>query len=233
MHYTAMYHGKLFFDTYAKGRSGLKIVDLGAQDVNGSLRTVAPKDSNFVGADFTPGKGVDVILTDAYALPFEDESFDIVVTSSCFEHAELFWLSFNEALRILRPDGLLFMNVPSNGAFHRYPVDCWRFYPDAGKALENWARRSGFRPAMLECFTGKQRHALWNDYVAVYVKDEAQLSQYPRRIIDSYTEFTNGIVHGKDEVLNLERIPEDRRTFHWPWKISKRFYRKAFKYDFL
>jgi SAM-dependent methyltransferase len=232
MHYTAMYHGKLFFDTYAAGRPGLRILDLGAQDVNGSLRTVAPKDSQYVGADFAQGKGVDVVLTDAYALPFEDESFDICVTSSCFEHAEMFWLAFNEALRVLRPDGLLYMNVPSNGIFHRYPVDCWRFYPDAGKALENWARRSGYRPVMLECFTGLQRHAIWNDYVAVYVKDEANIDRHKRRILDSYTQFTNGMLHGRSDVINLERRPEDKQSLRWLARIAKRFSRKEAKQAF-
>ena len=233
MHYTAMHHGKLFFDTYAAGRHGLQILDVGSQDVNGSLRTVAPKDSTYVGADFAQGQGVDVILTDPYALPFEDESFDLCVSSSCYEHAEFFWLAFNEALRVLRPNGLLLLIVPSNGVFHRYPVDCWRFYPDAGKALENWARRSGFRAAMLESFTGTQRHSEWNDFVAVFVRDEAQAISFPKRILDSYTHFTNGMTFGSDEILRHEQNPQDRRMIHWPRKIAKLFKRKPPPYDSL
>jgi SAM-dependent methyltransferase len=127
-----------------KNTKGLTIVDIGSQDVNGSLRSVAPPNNKYIGVDFVEAKGVDVVITDPYSLPFEDESVDAVVSSSCFEHSEFFWLLFNEALRILKPTGLLYINVPSNGQFHRYPVDCWRFYPDSGVALQNWGKRSGY-----------------------------------------------------------------------------------------
>ena len=227
MHYTAMDHGRLFFDCYLNHRTQAKILDLGSQDVNGSLKTVAPKDSIYVGADFVEGQGVDVILTDPYALPFEDQSFDVCVSSSCFEHAEFFWLAFNETMRILRPNGLFFLNAPSNGNFHRYPVDCWRFYPDAAMALENWGRRSGYRPAMLECFTGTQRYSGWNDYIAVFVKDESYAHEYRRRIVDSYSHFTNGMVRGSTEILRQRPNPEDRRKIHWPRKIARLFERNV------
>jgi SAM-dependent methyltransferase len=231
MHYTAMHHGKLFFETYLVDRPGTRILDLGSQDVNGSLRTVAPSDCTYIGADFIEARGVDVVLTDAYALPFESESFDACVSSSCFEHAEFFWLAFNEALRVLKPNGLFLMNAPSNGNFHRYPVDCWRFYPDAGKALENWGKRSGYNPSMLECFTGRQKYAGWNDYVAVFLKDEGHAEHYPRRILDHYTQFTNGMMRGRSDILNLEPRPEDRRKIHWPRKIARLFNRGPKSFD--
>ena len=64
---------------------------------------------------------------------------------------------FNEALRVLKPTGLLYINAPSNGAYHRYPVDCWRFYPDSGVALQNWGNRSGYECALLEFFIGVRK----------------------------------------------------------------------------
>lgn len=155
------------------------VVEIGAQDVNGSLREVAPPGVRYIGMDFVVGKGVDVVLTDPYCLPFDSESVDVIVSSSCLEHSEMFWLSFTECLRILMPDGLLFINVPSNGAFHRYPVDCWRFYPDAGSALVTWVKRQGMAPALLESFITPQHEDVWNDFLAVFVKDEACIRQHP------------------------------------------------------
>ena len=149
MHKTAMEHAGISFSTYLGKKTGLKIVEIGSQDVNGSLRSVAPSGNDYVGVDFVAGKGVDVILTDPYSLPFPDESFDVCVTSSCFEHSEFFWIVFLEILRIVKPGGLVYMNVPSNGDVHRGPVDCWRFYPESGVALQNWARRSGVDAALL------------------------------------------------------------------------------------
>ena len=57
-------------------------------------------------------------------------------------------------MRVLKPAGLLYINAPSNGDYHRYPVDCWRFFPDSGVALQNWANRNGYECAMLESFNG-------------------------------------------------------------------------------
>lgn len=210
MHHTAMETARRFFQTYAPHRSDLTIVDVGALDVNGSLRHVAPADSRYIGLDFATGPGVDIVIDDPYALPLPDASADIVVCSSCFEHSEHFWLLFNEVLRLLRPDGLFYLSVPSNGLFHRYPVDCWRFYPDSGRALQSWGRRSGYAVALLESFTEEQTGDRWNDFVAVFVKDEAHAGRYPARMIDSYPRFRNGLVRGSDTLLRASEKPEDQ-----------------------
>ncbi|MDZ5740234.1 methyltransferase domain-containing protein [Pseudomonas asiatica] len=217
MHPTAMQNGKLFFDTYLSGASASDaalIVEIGAQDVNGSLRQVAPRGARYIGVDFVVGKGVDVVLTDPYSLPFDSESVDVVVTSSCLEHSEMFWLSFNECLRILKPDGLLFINVPSNGAFHRYPVDCWRFYPDAGSALVTWAKRQGMNPALLESFVAAQDADIWNDFLAVFVKDQHHVDRHPNRMIEAAGSFENGKVFGSEEIFGFAQMPEDIRRLH-------------------
>lgn len=207
MHETALDHGSKFFETYAKG--GVSIVDIGAQDVNGSLRTVAPASAKYVGVDFATGKGVDIVIDDPYHLPFEDGTFDIAVSSSCYEHSEFFWLSFLENLRILKPTGLLYLNVPSNGMFHRHPVDCWRFYPDSGRALERWAHRNNQFCAMLESFTGPQKGGIFNDFVAVFVADKSAVRNYPDRMM--YPGAMNGLVFGSDELISPAEWPEDQK----------------------
>ena len=209
MHDTAMLIGQKFFETYMAGAQGQSIVDIGAQDVNGSLRSVAPPGNPYTGIDFAEGKGVDVILTDPYKFPFETGTFDVAVCSNCLEHSEFFWLTFMEILRILKPSGLLFMTVPANASVHRYPVDCWRFYPDSGMALRNWARRSGVNTALLESFTGRQMEGLMNDFTAVYVKDQAHADQHPNRIQDNYGHYVWGYRLGAAKFANTETINED------------------------
>lgn len=211
MHDTAMENGRRFFDTYARRRTGLTIVDIGALDVSGSLRSVAPPDQRYVGLDFAAGKGVDVVVDDPYSMPLADESVDIIVSTSCFEHSEFFWLLFNDLQRILKPDGICYLNVPSNGYFHRFPVDCWRFYPDAGVALQNWARRSGYRTTLLESFIGGQGRETWNDFVAVFLKDSRFIESYPDRIQNSLAGFTNGLVYGGTDFVNYSKKTEDQR----------------------
>lgn len=217
MHKTAMEHADLFFKTYMSNKAGLKVVELGSQDVNGSIRSKCPPGNSYVGIDFVEGKGVDTILTDPYSLPFDENSFDICVTSSCFEHSEFFWVVFLEIVRIVKPNGLIYINVPSNGMVHQWPVDCWRFYPDSGVALQNWARRNGYRVEMLESFVGAQRKSLWNDFVAVFVKDAAHADEWPDRIVDrninleghDFT-FTNAHVRNRAQVINPAETPEDQ-----------------------
>ena len=102
--------------------------------------------------------------------------------------------------------------MPSNGPFHRYPVDCWRFYPDSGVALQNWARRNGVQATMLESFTGPQNSGTWNDFVAVFVKNEAEAGRYPSRITEHYSAVTNGLVGGDDQFINERFWPADQAT---------------------
>lgn len=216
MHPSALYYGKLFFDTYlgSSHSSELLIVDVGSLDVNGSLRQFAPLGSQYVGVDFVDGKGVDVILTDPYTLPFETASVDAVICSSVYEHSEFFWLLFLELLRILKPTGLLYINAPSNGAMHRYPIDAWRFYPDAGKSLTNWARRNGAHAVLLESFIGSKlgeptQDGMWNDFVAVFARDENQLPKIKSRMADSSPHVQAAYVIGSElQGAQFELMPD-------------------------
>lgn len=211
MHPTAMNSARIFFEAYAKSfDNNAQIVEIGSQDVNGSLREVAPPDLKYIGLDFTEGKGVDVVLDSPYKLPFDDNSVDMVISSSCFEHSEMFWVVFAEIMRILKPSGLFYLNVPSNGVIHRFPVDCWRFYPDSGNALVSWAKWNNINAALFESYTSNQCGGMWNDFVAVFIKDESMKHQYPNRILDVYTEFTNGIKDGVG-FINENFVPEDLR----------------------
>lgn len=217
MHKSAMENAHRFFSVYGKpflGRENVRVVEIGAQDVNGTLRDACPKGFSYTGVDFCAGKGVDVVLDDPYQLPFADAEIDIVVSSSCFEHSEMFWLLFLEIMRVLKPAGLFYLNAPSNGSFHRYPVDCWRFYPDSGRALANWARRNKHDALCLESYTSAQvKPEVWNDYVAVFLKDERFLGDYPERIVESLTNFNNGVVHGREGVANFSHQTEDYRRY--------------------
>ena len=215
MHPSAMRNARRFFETYAHDfPDGAKVYDIGSQDVNGSLREVCPLRFEYVGVDFVAGPGVDIVLEDPYdwGRQIEPGSADIVVSSSCFEHSEMFWLTFEEALSILMPHGLLYLCAPANGPFHRYPVDCWRFYPDSGRALETWARHQGFGSTLLESYTTEQEDGMWNDFVAVFIKDEFHIDSYTRRILSSHKmACTNAQAYGREGIMRLCEVPEDQR----------------------
>ena len=203
MHPTAMNNCKSFFDTYSKcftQSKETKVVEIGSQDVNGSLRSVTPSEFEYVGVDFQTAKGVDIVLDDPYSLPFDNESVDIVLSSSCFEHSEMFWLVFLEVMRILKPAGIFYLNAPSSGNFHRYPVDCWRFYPDSGRAMVSWSKRNGLNAQLLESYI--QKGGGWQDFVGVFVKDDLYESKFPGRILDIKKDFENGLLRNSTDFLN-------------------------------
>lgn len=217
MHPSALNYGKLFFDLYCSDLSNVTVVDIGAQNVNGSLKDVCPESIKYIGVDFVVGNGVDIVLDDPYKLPFEDDSLDIVVCSSCLEHSQFFWLLFLEIVRTLKSDGLIYLNAPSNGSFHRYPVDCWRFYPDSGHALVAWANKEGYPLALLESFIGDQSKsnikdgAAWHDFVAIFVKSTEIEHKYKNRIVDTLNNYSNGCssIHGstlKEVVLSPDHL---------------------------
>jgi SAM-dependent methyltransferase len=207
-----MLNGSHFFQTYVAHLDDPLVVDLGSQDVFGSLRSVLPGNARYIGVDMVPGAGVDVVIQDPYELPFETGSVDVVVSSSCFEHAEFFWLSFLEILRVLSPRGVLYLNMPSNGAFHRYPVDCWRFYPDSGRALARWGQRNGFDTLLLESYVSDQHQDRWNDFVCVILRDSASLPLYPGRILHTIDGYSNGLCHPDlEQFLRPQELSEDQR----------------------
>jgi hypothetical protein len=55
MHPTALNNCKSFFDTYSDyfpNKNFTKVIEIGSQDVNGSLRSITPSAFGYIGVDF-------------------------------------------------------------------------------------------------------------------------------------------------------------------------------------
>ncbi|MBP2644194.1 MAG: methyltransferase family protein [Firmicutes bacterium] len=132
----------------------LKILDVGSQDVNGTYRPIFEDMGwQYIGCDMAAGKNVDVVLKDVYNWnEFESGSFDVVISGQVFEHIEYMWLTMLEIARVLKEAGLCCVIAPSAGNEHRYPVDCWRIYPDGFKAL-----------AMFSCLETLEVYTEWGN----------------------------------------------------------------------
>jgi hypothetical protein len=76
-----------------------------------------------------------------------------------------------EIVRVLKPNGFCCMVAPSSGYEHRYPVDCWRVYPDGMRAIAQFAKLE-----VLEAFTQWEDEDyadgsnVWHDTVLVASK---------------------------------------------------------------
>jgi SAM-dependent methyltransferase len=205
---TALEIGRAFLSIY--GAPNMAILDVGSQDLNGSLRTCAPPGATYVGVDVTPGPGVDVTLGDPHKLPFQDGRFDLIVSTSCLEHDPMFWLTFLEMARVTKPGGYIYINVPSNGQYHRFPTDNWRFYPDAGLGLQTWANREGLGVTLIESFVARRDNDSWNDTVLVFARGVARpVRNFLCNIIPNPMNLRKPAE--LDEVLNQSSITEDQQ----------------------
>lgn len=118
-------------DVLAEEIRGKSILEVGSQDVNGSPRTVllSWKPASYVGIDFSPGKGVDLVV-DVAAIPeyFGERQFDVVVSTEMLEHAQDWRVAVRAMKRVLSPGGLLILTTRGPGfPYHGYPHDYWRF----------------------------------------------------------------------------------------------------------
>jgi len=201
MHDTAYAVGRAFFQSYVRAGDG--ILEIGSFDVNGSLRDFCPAGSHYVGVDLAPGPSVEIVAP-ASQLPFPDETFDAVVSSSCFEHDSMFWLTFLEISRVVKRGGYIYINAPSRGDYHTFPIDAWRFFPDAGMALSAWARRSGYAVDLFESFISEGDD--FGDCVMVFGKGAE-----PPPIL---------LARRCPDILNVRTWPDTetlaRRTHLWP-----------------
>ncbi len=192
MHDTAEKNVKRFFDIYVDKTNNVKILEIGSQSMGGFIiRNLATSNIEFIGLDITNGNNVDVVAQNPYKYPLEDNYFDYVVSSSCFEHTEFFWETFLEILRVLKHDGLFYLNAPSNGVYHAYPTDCWRFFPDSAEALVKWGIKNGYGCALLERYISKKEKDIWEDYVAIFIKSVLQVDKYPNRILHTFKDTIN------------------------------------------
>lgn len=185
MHDTAKAYGELFLDIYSHNFVKATVLEVGAGS-NPAFWVFKDK-CDQLGISYT---GMDQLHSEdpnvPYQLPAQDGSVDMIICSSVFEHDEMFWVTFLEMMRVLKPNGLVYINAPSNGVVHGWPVDCWRFYPDSANALTKWARRNGYNTATMEHFTSGilSECGVWLDYVAVWIKDSNYKNLHPHRILD-------------------------------------------------
>lgn len=171
MHPSAYENATKFYTKYcAEDISTKKVLDIGSQDVNGTMKPIFELAHEYVGLDQSEGKNVDIVSS-SHNINLPDQSFDIIISSSCFEHDPMFWVTFSEMCRLVKPGGYIYICAPSVGPYHAYPIDNWRFYADSWKSLEVWASYIKANVVLLESYIDTS-DGLWHDSVGIYQKRE-------------------------------------------------------------
>jgi len=110
---------------------GLLAPDAKVVDVGAGGRRVTP---NVVTVDAVPVPGVDLI-GDIHALPMEDNTADAVICTGTLEHVRDPRRAVAELHRILKPGGIVHIDVPFIQGYHPDPTDYWRFTLDGLRLL--------------------------------------------------------------------------------------------------
>lgn len=82
---------------------------------------------DYVGLDREGPNSTPDVVGDAHSLPFDDASFDAVVSFQVLEHVERPVDCLREMTRAVRPGGDVVFTVPGVWPDHEIPYDFWRF----------------------------------------------------------------------------------------------------------
>jgi SAM-dependent methyltransferase len=188
---------EVFLEKYFPGNPKISILEVGSMNINGELRALKTSNMEWFGLDLDVGPGVDRVIELGKSFPLDGRRFDLVVASSVFEHDIQFWNTFLEIIRATNNTGIVLLIVPSQGAYHRHPLDAFRFYPDAGIALSKWAEFSGHPIKLIESFTTKPENDMWADFVAIFTPN----------LNYSQSNYLGGSLNGENWIIENELIP--------------------------
>lgn len=89
------------------------MLDVGSGDINGNNLFLF-ENCTYHGNDVYPAKNVTVVSKTS-SLQFEDESFDTICSTECFEHDPEYKESLQKIVKMLKPGGLFFFTCASTG----------------------------------------------------------------------------------------------------------------------
>ncbi|WP_037576321.1 class I SAM-dependent methyltransferase [Phaeacidiphilus oryzae] len=171
----------------ATGGGRLTAVDT-AGDVLAAARSelaaqgVAAEDGATDGGDGGDGGAVRLEVADVHALPYPDDSFDVVHAHQVLQHLSDPVQALREMRRVCRPGGIVAARDADYAAMCWYPrppeLDEWNdLYhriaranggePDAGRRMPAWARAAGFPPELVTvtadtwCYAGPEDREWW------------------------------------------------------------------------
>ena len=89
---------------------------------------------DIINLDIALGPTTDVCAS-AECLPFQDGTFDLVLSQEVLEHVRDPFLAMREMKRVLKEGGWVYCQVPFIIGYHPGPADFWRFTREGIRAL--------------------------------------------------------------------------------------------------
>lgn len=177
--------------------TGVMVLDIGSLDINGNNQYLFDVESLYLGVDVAQGRNVDVV-SEAHLLDLPDATFDIIISTECLEHDRYWIQTLNNAMRMLRPGGVLLITCATIG---RPEHGTRRTTPDDAPLLANidaeWA--------------DYYRNLDENDIrTAINIPDTFQFSEFSIGV-ETHDLYFFAIKHGVFE-RRLNRSPQLRQS---------------------
>ncbi|WP_196598423.1 class I SAM-dependent methyltransferase [Pectinatus frisingensis] len=98
-----------------------------------------------INLNIIPMENVDIV-GNAENLPFEDESVDVIISNAVLEHVDNLDKALSEMQRVLKPNGLVYVEIPFMQHYHTH--DCY------GVKFEDYRRftKEGLQKAFAFCY---------------------------------------------------------------------------------
>jgi SAM-dependent methyltransferase len=125
------------------------------------------------------------LLWDGRRIPLSENAVDCALATEVFEHCPNPEIVMHEAVRVLKPNGLLFFTVPFLWPLHDVPYDQYRYTPFA---LERHLKNAGFVQITMRALGGwdaslAQMIGLWVRRRPMSVRKRAILSQFAAPLV--------------------------------------------------
>lgn len=129
--------------------AGKMVLEVGSQNVNGSLRPFVERHSPkaYIGVDLAYGRGVNIAVPLADIHNYVVPPFDMVICTEMLEHAEEWALDMIRMTHMLTMGGTIILSTRSVGfPYHGFPHDYWRF---SFEAMSNIMSVLGFNSTVM------------------------------------------------------------------------------------
>lgn len=97
---------KKVYNRFANSFNYCDVIEIGSLNINGTLRDIFNRSHIYIGVDLQAGSGVDVI-SKGHEVTFQNESFDVALSSECFEHDEDWVKTFKKMIDLTKSKGFI------------------------------------------------------------------------------------------------------------------------------
>ena len=117
------------------------IIEIGSRARSGNIYKLSDT-ANYMGFDILDGPNVDVVGDVHRLSQYISAKFDFAVSISVWEHLAMPWVAAVELAKVMKPDGIAYIQSHQAWPVHDSPWDFFRFSSDAWKCL--FHKKSGW-----------------------------------------------------------------------------------------